>query len=62
MIYLAADHAGWKTKEAIKKHLTQKGIGYEDLSSAVRDPKDDYPVYAKRVVQAVKTSAVRAEY
>lgn len=31
MLYLGADHAGYKLKEQIKKYLEAKKINYQDL-------------------------------
>lgn len=52
MIYLGADHAGYKTKEEIKKYLEKNKIKFKDLSPNY-DEKDDYPDHAKRVALKV---------
>ncbi len=54
MIYVAADHAGFELKEAIKAHLIQKGHKVEDMGAYVLDPKDDYPDF---VIPAAKMVA-----
>ncbi len=53
MLYLGADHAGLKLKEAIKKYLAGLGVKFEDLGALKLDPKDDYPDFGARVAQGV---------
>jgi len=53
MIYLGADHAGFKLKEKIRRYLTDLKIEHQDLGSLVLDPKDDYPDYALAVANKV---------
>ncbi len=52
-IYLGADHAGWKLKEATKKELTAQGFRVTDLGNVVYDEKDDYPDFGYAVARAV---------
>lgn len=53
MIYIGADHAGFKLKEKIKKHLEKKDIGYIDLGNLEHDKNDDYPDFSHAVANAV---------
>lgn len=53
MIYLGADHAGFKLKEAVKKYLAAQGVKFEDLGSLKLDKKDDYPDFGARVAKGV---------
>lgn len=53
MVYLGADHAGYKLKEVVKKYLEDKKIPYEDLGAHESNPDDDYPDYGKAVAQKV---------
>lgn len=46
MIYLAADHRGFKLKETIKKFLADRGIATEDCGAFSYDPQDDYTDFA----------------
>ena len=46
MIYLAADHGGFKLKEEIKSEFDKTGIVYEDLGALKLTPDDDYPDYS----------------
>lgn len=41
-IGIAADHAGFKNKEALKLFLDEKGYKYEDFGAHSMDPEDDY--------------------
>jgi len=61
MIYLGADHAGFKLKEQIKKYLASKKIKYlaskkievRDLGNFKYEKLDDYPNYAFKVAKKV---------
>ncbi len=53
MIYLGSDHGGFFLKQAIKKYLSEKGYYYKDMGNLEFDKKDDYPVYAFKVAEAV---------
>jgi ribose 5-phosphate isomerase B len=46
-VALATDHAGYKLKEAIKKHLFDKGIDVIDEGTFSEDPVD-YPAIIRR--------------
>lgn len=53
MIYLAADHRGYKLKEKIKQWLTEWGFEYEDCGAFEYNESDDYPDFVRKVAQAV---------
>lgn len=53
MLYLGADHAGFKLKEAVKKYLDGLKYKYEDLGALKLDKNDDYPDFGSRVAQGV---------
>lgn len=53
MIYIGSDHAGYETKEYIKKILDKKKLKYKDLGPDTGDKSVDYPDYAKAVAKAV---------
>ena len=42
-IYIAADHAGFKLKNYLKKQLVADGYDIEDCGAFDFDPLDDYP-------------------
>lgn len=44
-IILAADHAGFEHKEAVKKALEARGMSVLDVGAHKLEPEDDYPVY-----------------
>ncbi len=52
-IYIAADHAGFKLKEKLKKYLIELGYQAEDLGNFVYDEKDDYPDFVRQAADAV---------
>ena len=54
MIALGSDHGGFELKQEIKKYLDEKGLAYKDYGSYTSDSVD-YPVYAKKVVEAIKS-------
>ena len=51
-IALASDHGGFALKEALKKHLAQRGFAVTDLG-AFSDAPADYPLYGRRCAEAV---------
>lgn len=53
MIYLGADHAGFKLKETVKLFLDKLGQPYEDLGNATYEEDDDYPDFAQMVARKV---------
>ena len=53
-ICIASDHAGYKLKEDIKNFLILKNISIIDLGP-INDSSVDYPDFAKRVSNRVKT-------
>ena len=53
MIYLGADHAGFKLKEQIKKYLQAQKIKFIDLGNLKLDKNDDYPDFGYKVAKAV---------
>ena len=52
MIALGCDHGGFAIKEAIKKYLDESEIEYNDFGT-YSEESVDYPVYAKKVADAV---------
>ena len=46
MIYVAADHRGFRLKEVIKKSLIERGIAVEDCGALAYDAGDDYVDFA----------------
>ena len=56
MIAIASDHAGYPQKQKIIEYLKKKKIEYMDLGTNSLDSVD-YPVYAKKVINAISTTA-----
>lgn len=52
-LYLAADHAGFRMKEALMEHLALLGYELADLGAHTLDPDDDYPDYARALAERV---------
>jgi len=52
-IIIGADHAGFKTKEFIKKHLVKKGYLVVDVGALSYNARDDYPDFAKKATKKV---------
>jgi ribose 5-phosphate isomerase B len=53
MLYLAADHAGFELKEAIKKYLEERQILFQDVGAFGYDADDDYPDFALAAAQKI---------
>ena len=52
MIAIGCDHGGFKLKQAVMKHLEERGLEYKDYGN-YSDESSDYPVYGKAVANAV---------
>ena len=52
-IFISSDHAGFKLKEDIKKHLKSLKLNFNDLGP-VNDNRVDYPDYAHKLAKKVK--------
>jgi len=56
MIYIGADHRGYKLKKKISKWMFEKKIDFEDMGAQRLDSKDDYTKYAEKVASMVASS------
>ena len=54
-IFISSDHAGFRLKEDIKKHLQSKKLNFKDLGPT-NDDNVDYPDYAHKLAKKVKVS------
>lgn len=54
MIAIGCDHGGLQMKNDIIKYLSEKGIEYKDFGTYTEE-SCDYPIYAKKVANAVST-------
>ena len=52
MIALASDHGALDLKEAVKRHLTERGLEYKDFGTYTAD-SCDYPDFAAPAARAV---------
>ena len=52
MIAIGSDHGGFALKQAIMKHLTDRGMQYHDFGT-YSEESCDYPDYGKAVAHAV---------
>ena len=52
MIAIGCDHGGFELKQAIMKHLEERGLEYKDFGTYT-SASCDYPVFAKAVAKAV---------
>lgn len=52
MIAIGSDHGGFALKEALKQHLTEKGVEFRDFGTD-SEASCDYPIYAEKVCRAV---------
>lgn len=53
MLYIGADHRGYKLKELLKNYLKELNVQYEDMGAFVLNLEDDYPDFAMAVAQRV---------
>lgn len=53
MVYLGADHRGFKLKQKLKAFLQEAKIDFQDLGAMAFVEEDDYPIYAEHVAKAV---------
>ena len=58
MLYIGADHGGWRMKEDVKNYLERKGIPFKDLGNRFFELRDDYPDWATKVARAVQKSKI----
>lgn len=54
MVYIGADHAGFKAKELLKEFFSQKGIKVEDCGADTLELDDDYPDIAHAVAVKIQ--------
>jgi len=53
MIYIGADHRGYKLKEILKNYLKELNYDFNDLGASELNPDDDYPDFALVVAKKV---------
>ena len=55
-IYLGSDHNGIELKKQVYDYLKNGGFEVEDQGDVQLNPEDDFPVFAAKVVNAIKLS------
>lgn len=55
-IYIGTDHKGYQMRNALVEHLKNAGYEIADEGDREIDPNDDFPVFAARVVNAMRSS------
>jgi ribose 5-phosphate isomerase B len=53
-IYLGADHNGFERKAQLTEYLQKNGYEVVDEGDGEKQPEDDFPQFAGRVVQAMR--------
>lgn len=52
-VFIGADHRGFELKNKLMEYLQEQDIRVEDMGNYTYDPVDNFPVYGKKVAQAV---------
>ena len=55
-IFLGSDHNGYDLRTKLADFLRRSGFDVVDEGDQKPDPQDDFPVFASRVISAMKTS------
>lgn len=58
MIYIGADHGGYKLKEHLKKFLASEKLEFKDVGAKTFKKDDDYPEYAARAAKEVSRNPI----
>ena len=53
MVGIGSDNAGFELKKEIIKYLEENNIQYKDFGIYAEEPTADYPIYGKKVANAV---------
>lgn len=56
MVAIGSDHGGYELKQEVIAYLEEQGLAYRDYGCETKE-SCDYPVYAKRVAEAVVSGA-----
>lgn len=59
MIYIAADHRGFRLKEEIKKWLEQQHYEFRDVGANKYEKDDDYPDISFKIAETVAVEQAR---
>lgn len=59
MFYLAADHRGFRLKEALKRFLTERSIAFEDVGAQTYAEGDDYVDFAATAAKKIAADPLK---
>ena len=59
-IYIGADHNGLEYKVKLSEYLQKSGYEVVDEGGVTRDPEDDFPQFAGRVIHAMRGDSLDA--
>jgi len=60
-LYLGADHNGFEYKAKLADYLRRSGYEVIDEGDGERQPEDDFPQFASKVVQAMRTAGTNSD-
>ncbi len=55
-IYIGADHNGYQLRHTLVEYLVRAGYNVVDEGGPIRNPDDDFPVFAQKVVLDILAS------
>ncbi|HEU5350136.1 MAG TPA: ribose 5-phosphate isomerase B [Terracidiphilus sp.] len=58
-LVISSDHAGFPLKEEVRTYLSRQGHEVLDLGAHSIDPLDDYPDFAEKVGDAIRTGEAK---
>ncbi|MCB9821628.1 RpiB/LacA/LacB family sugar-phosphate isomerase [Candidatus Nomurabacteria bacterium] len=53
IVYIGADHQGFRLKAKLKEYLESAGFEVIDTGDTALNPEDDFPVFASKLVHAL---------
>ncbi len=56
IVFIGSDHNGFAMKASVLAYLKKRRTTVMDIGDEKLDPDDDFPVFASRAVNAIKTS------
>lgn len=59
-IYLGADHNGFEYKAKLAEYLKKSGYEVVDEGDVTRNPEDDFPQFAGKVINAMRGDSLNA--
>jgi ribose 5-phosphate isomerase B len=56
IVFVGSDHNGFAVKKQVMDYLKKRGTNAVDVGDEKLDPDDDFPVFAAKAVNSIKTS------